>query len=495
MGPAGPADDERLRVRALKKAVFALVLGLLAVVAWFIFLREDDRPNVILISIDSLRPDHLGCYGYGRDTSPRIDQLAREGALFETVVSSSSWTLPAHAALFTGLPDRAHGCYYDDRWLDGSRTTIAEAFREAGYNTAGFYSGPYLSPHFGFAQGFDWYRDCTSYSRETIQKIQDETLIGETGMGMDVMVRSHRDITNPIVYEEVMEWADEKLERPFFLFIHLWDVHYDYVPPPPFDTRFDPGYKGPVDGENVLSAALRPESWTDADVEHLKALYDGEIASTDDTLGKILDEFARRGLRDTSVIAVTADHGEAFYEHGAHGHRLSLFDEEIRIPLVIRYPPSVPSERRIAHPASIIDIAPTLLDLVGVPPLLDAIGRSLRPLLGQSGATLAEMEEVEAVCELKVPHHNNHKFALRSSSAKVIFDLSKNKVLLYDLIQDPGEQSPLQGADAAKEGERYEKEAERLKDAAQRLPAVGKRDTPEIKGMTIQQLRDHGYLR
>ena len=125
---------------ALTRWLLALLLVAAVGLALSRSLFRSSRPNVILISIDSLRPDHLGCYGYGRATSPQLDRLAREGTLFETVVSSTSWTLPAHAALFTSLADRVHGCFDDQRWLDGSRTTIAEAFKQAGYKTAGFFS-------------------------------------------------------------------------------------------------------------------------------------------------------------------------------------------------------------------------------------------------------------------------------------------------------------------------------------------------------------------
>jgi arylsulfatase A-like enzyme len=490
-------------MRASRKALLSLIAFLACGAGLYYYLapgKRDARPNIILISIDSLRYDHLGCYGYSRDTSPTIDRLAREGALFETAVSSTSWTLPAHAALFTGLPDRVHGCFDDQQWLDGSRHTLAEALQEAGYRTVGFFSGPYLHPSFGLSQGFERYQDCTSYSPQFIERVKKDELLNEQGIiGLDLMGLSHEDITNPIVLAEVEKWLAGKPRGPFFLFIHLWDVHYDYIPPPPYDTMFvDPGYTGPVDGRNLLRAFRKPAGWIERDVDHLKALYDGEIRYTDDTLGKILAALERAGHMERSIIAVTADHGEAFYEHGHFGHRWTLHEEEVRIPLIVQYPAVVPKGQRIQRPARIIDIAPTLLDLAGLPPMPHAMGRSLAPLLtGKAG----DWADETAVCELTVPANGIESFALRDAAWKVIIDLKKRSenIFVFDLEKDPGErrslgveESPLS---AAKIGALYTEIARRLSQAAAALPAIGERDTPPISKMTEAQLRANGYLR
>jgi arylsulfatase A-like enzyme len=468
----------------------------IAAALWTLFPRE--RPNIILISIDSLRPDHLGCYGYGRSTSPTIDRLAREGALFETAVSSTSWTLPAHAALFTSLPDRVHGCMDDLKWLDGTRTTLAEALKAAGYRTAGFFSGPYLHPCFGFSQGFESYHDCTSYSRRSVDLIKSDKLfnnqIGQ--ISMDIMNLSHEDITNPIVLADVKSWLEKRPGGPFFLFIHLWDVHYDYVAPPPYDTMFDPGYKGPVNGRDVLKLYRKPADWTDADVEHLKALYDAEIRFADDTIGQILSELERHGLKEKSILAVTSDHGEAFYEHGLQGHRWTLYEEELRIPLILRYPRSIPAGPRLKYPASIIDIAPTILDLAGLPPLSHAMGLSLVPLL--SGSATPPPEEA-AVSELSVPANRIHSFSIRSHNWKDIFDLNKRQCFVFDLKKDPLESSPLAEDKSPFNPQEidvlYKATAQKLQEEAARLPMPGERDTPPISKMTEDQLRSLGYLK
>ena len=467
-----------------------LALAVAALAAYAVFLRPPERPSVILISIDSLRPDHLGCYGYARPTSPTLDRLAARGALFEVVTSSSSWTLPAHAALFTGLPDRVHGCYDETRWLARNRQTLAEAFQAAGYRTVGFFAGPFLHPGFGFGQGFDAYHDCTSYSSRTIADLQADRV--PEGW----VERSHRDVTNEIVLGQVDRWFAEHQDTPFFAFIHLWDVHYDYIPPPPYHTMFDPDYQGPVDGKNVLDVFRKPASWTARDVAHLEALYDGEIRWTDDTLEKILARLRDRGLLENTIVAVTADHGEAFYEHGIHGHRHTLYEEEIRVPLVIHHPRSVPAGTRIPHPVELIDVGPTLLDQAGVAPLAHGLGRSLVPLLRDP---LAPWKEHRAVVEFEEEASGTHLFALRTPAWKLIVDLVQGRHEVFDLVQDAREISPLPEASyplpEAEMKKLYAETARTLQRAAEKLPAPGERDTPKIGKMTEAQLRSLGYLK
>jgi len=474
-----------------KKTVFlALLLIAPAAVLLALLLRSEDRPNVILISIDSLRSDHLGCYGYTRDTTPVLDRIAGEGVLFETVVSSTSWTLPAHAALFTSLHDRVHGCFDGTVWLARSRETIAEAFKSAGYRTTGFFSGPYLHPVYGLSQGFDTYHDCTSYSEKTIAMLKGTAEAKELG---DL---SHKDVTNPIVLKNVNGWLDTREDGPFFMFVHLWDVHFDYIPPPPYDTMFDPDYKGTVDGHFDVKVVERPSSWTDRDVEHYKALYDGEIRWTDATLGKLFASLKARGLMDDTMIVITSDHGEAFYEHGNRGHRYSLHDEEIRIPLIIRFPPSIQAGNRIKEQVHIIDIAPTILKLAGLPPLPGALGRDLSPLIENQDMA---WPEIECVSELIFPLNARPLFSIRTPEWKMILNTKNGLLEVYDMKGDPGEQAPLPEDRYPISPEAlvnlYKKKVKMLETEFLRLPIPGKRDTPPVPEMTRAHLRSLGYLK
>jgi arylsulfatase A-like enzyme len=334
------------------------------------------RPNVVLISIDMLRADHLQCYGYDRPTSPNIDALAREGALFERNFASSSWTLPSHAAIFTSLPDSLHGCTDTDRALAPSATTLAERFQAAGYRTAGFFSGPYLHPAFGLGQGFEEYEDCTAYAKRIDGRPKDEW-----AMNPEVMVASHEDVTNERTYGAVEGWLAHRGEDPFFLFVHLWDAHFDFIPPAPYDTQFGAPYDGWVDGRNFFFDERYSPSMSSRDLQHTLALYDGEIAWTDSIVGRIRAQLDRRGLLDETVIALTSDHGTEFFDHGLKGHRRTLYDEVLHTPLILRYPRSIPAGRRVSALSRGIDLGATLLELAGLPFPDDIMGQSLMPLV------------------------------------------------------------------------------------------------------------------
>jgi arylsulfatase A-like enzyme len=397
-------------------------------------LADKTWPNVILISIDALRPDHLHCYGYPRETSPRIDQFAAEGALFQNVISSTSWTLPAHACMFTGLADSVHGCTDTDRRLHKDHYTLAERLQDVGYATVGFFSGPYLHPVFALNQGFETYVDCTSYPELTKQTAESSGTV-EGGAIWEAM---QQDITNPKVLAEVQGWLHQNPRRPFFMFIHMWDVHFDYIPPPPFDTLFDPDYTGSVTGERFFFNPKINPDMPKRDLEHLLALYDGEIRWTDQHVGQIFDELKTLKLLDGSVVIVTSDHGTAFLEHGLKGHRNSLFDEVLRIPLIVRYPPAIAAGQRLPQQVRMMDLLPTVLDLLNLSSPKPLMGQSLAPLF--AGGMLPREAE-PALSELDTWNHRLQSF--RRPERKTIFDLEANGGVVYDLLSDPGELAPL----------------------------------------------------
>lgn len=335
----------------------------LAGVALWIGLSRRQAEMVILISIDSLRADHLGTYGYPRDTSPAIDALAASGVVFEDAVSTSSWTLPAHMSLLTSLPPEAHGVWGDKRALGESVPLLSEVLQRAGWGTYGLVSGPYLESRFGYDRGWHVYDD------QTVRFADNDD--------------SHSGVTSPRLHERAVQLLDEALDRgcPCFLFLHYWDVHFDYQPPPPYDTLFDPDYQGPVDGrEYAYDPAIRPDM-DPRDLEHIVALYDGEIRWVDHHLGLLFEALRQRGRFDESLIAVTSDHGDEFFEHGRKGHRNNLFDPALRIPLVIKYPERRHAGTRVAGTVGLGDIAPTLLAAAGLDAPETFLGVDLNPLL------------------------------------------------------------------------------------------------------------------
>ncbi len=388
-----------------------------------------ESPNILLVSIDSLRSDHLHCYGYPRQTSPTIDRLAAQGAIFTTVVAPTSWTLPSHLTMLTSLPPLRHGVVNDGLRLDEDALTLAEVLWRAGYSTAGFVSGPYLDASYGFSQGFDTYDD---YS---VAKPSDRL--------------SHRGVTSPklvdVVTKWLVGWSSAGRKRPFFLFAHMWDVHYDYTPPPPYDTMFDPEYTGTVTGENVESDSRIRKGMAPRDLEHLIALYDGEIRYTDEYLSRILDVLISLEVFDDTIVVLTADHGEEFFEHGRKTHRQALYDESVLVPLIIRFPPRVSAGLVVPQQVRLMDIPPTILSLAGINrPAEFGIAaeaatyaeRDLSPLMtdDRSGSLVSP----PAFLDLH-PGSQEGLYAIRTDRYKLLQLSPEGLYELFDLIADPGE--------------------------------------------------------
>lgn len=451
-------------------------------------------PNVILVSIDSLRPDHLGCYGYERETSPHIDALAKEGALFESAIASSPWTLPSHMAIFTSLPDLVHGVDQNGLRLAVETPLLAHVLREAGYATAGFYSGPYLHPAFGFDRGFDEYTNCTSYPKAASAPISDVLTPSR-----ETQIASMEDVTGPRIHEEVSRWIEKReLEKPFFLFIHYWDVHFDYTPPPPYDALFDPDYSGEADfGELEFNKGIH-RGMDPRDLQHLIALYDGEIRWTDEWIGRLEGLLRKEGLLDRTLLVITSDHGEEFFEHGEKGHQKSLFDEVLRVPLILRLPGKVPPGIRSATQVRTLDIFPTILELAGVDLPPGPLGRSLVPLLA-GGAGKARGDILPpAFSELTMGPEGRNFRSLRTRSWKLIRDLRTGNASFYDLRVDPGEASPiLAGEDprAGEAAERLGKLARALEALEASLPKGPSGRIRELDPEVRERLRSLGYIR
>jgi arylsulfatase A-like enzyme len=361
---------------------------------------------VLLVSIDTLRADRLSAWGHTRTTSPRIDELCAEGVRCAEAVSTTSWTMPAHLSMLTGLSVSAHGMC-DDRLLDLAAqgdaelplrgTFLAELLKRRGYETGGFYTWIYLEPRFGFDAGFDHYERVghSAYShpewRVRFEDLRARVVAGDEAARAEFEAwRQERpeifDEQRPTSGEAVTEaisWLDARDgEAPWFLFVHLFDVHDDYVPPPPFDTMFDPEYEGPIDGRRVTSPDSPVRGDMDPrDLEHLKALYDGEIAWVDSQVGRLLDHLDVLDVADDTLVVLTSDHGEEFYEHGNKTHRHSLYQESVLVPLVFRLPGRLPEGRVVEGPTGIVDVVPTVCELLDVPAPPVLSGRSLASVL------------------------------------------------------------------------------------------------------------------
>ena len=324
--------------------------------------------SAVLIVVDTLRADHLGIYGYRRPTSPRLDEWAQRGVVFEHAFSTSPWTLPAFGSLFTGrLPSRhLAGTFTRDdpekapqkknfRKLESSLPTLAEEMKRHGLATGAVISNTFLGPRFGVSRGFDTYDYHPSHQR-----------------------RSRR---GDAAVDLALDWLDRLAGKPFFLTLHLFDPHLEYDPPPPFRGRFsgDVPETGKPRVTDLMEIRPLVRSGEGIDVDYLEALYDEEVLFVDFHLGRFLDELERRAILDRALVVLTSDHGEEFLEHEDFEHGHSVYNELLRVPLILWGPQLEPG--RSDAPASLIDLYPTLLEAVGAAGSAGSAGRSLLPAL------------------------------------------------------------------------------------------------------------------
>ncbi len=353
------------------------------------------RPNIILVSVDCLRADHLSCYGCKRQTSPAIDALAAGGLRFERAISSSGWTLPSHLSMLTGLRVSTHGVDDDREWkrVDESGRPIpvpfrgvfvSEMLRDAGYATAGFFTTPYLERNFGFGPGFDvWERWGQTFFSDPIvgplyRKIReagDAHAFQELRKKYPELFDSTRP-SSPETIDRALGWLDDTRKaapaKPFFLFLHLWDAHDPYAPPAPYDTLFT--------GAAGNAAAAPAPDGPQSSLERSKALYDGEIRGIDAQLARLFRHLDELGIRRDTLIVLTGDHGEEFGEHGCTQHRCQLYLEDVHVPLIVSWPAGIQSARVSAENASHVDIVPTICAAAGLPPPAATSGQSLLEL-------------------------------------------------------------------------------------------------------------------
>ena len=394
-------------------------------------------PNVIFISIDTLRPDHLGLGGYDRETSPFLDEFAKRGVLFDNAFAQASWTLPSHMSMLTSSYPHTHRVETQSNALPETVPTLAGAFRDAGYTTLGYITWLFLTERYGFGKGFDRYDEILpTRDPETGAKLDPnaERLVDEV---LSTFV--HVDRTDPATGEDV--------SPPFFLFLHLFDPHLDYAPPLEYAQKFDPTVETTEIGTFVyLQGWVKdrvgnvPEMPADL-FRQVKALYDGEIAYVDDQLRRLFGEMEQAGLLENTVIAITSDHGEEFFEHGSiEGHQWTLYDEVLHVPLLLVFPDGRRAGERNERIVETIDIAPTLLGLAGVPVPDRFEGRSLLTALDPQ----AEWDE-RTYSQIK---RFNQKWAMRTPTHKIIYTADTKPRFaapivpgyeLYDLIHDPGE--------------------------------------------------------
>ena len=413
--------------------------------------------NVVLISIDTLRPDHLGCYGYEVPTSPHLDQFCEESVLFEQAIAQAPSTLHSHASIFSSLLPHHHGASWGAKTrLPDEAVTITEVLKAAGFATAGFAGGGQMDRVFGLDQGFDVY-----------DQPGQEHFLGTVRRGI--------------------EWLDETPNRPFFLFLHSYEVHHPYTPSAEHLAMVATDYEGSLPDEISIDFLREVNSKVteidSADLDHIISTYDAEIRSVDDGFSFLVAALEERGLYEDTLIVFTSDHGEEFGEHGVVGwHSHSLYDELLRVPLMIRFPGAAHAGVKVEEQVRSLDIAPTIAAILGLPIPDEFDGADLTSVVAAG-----ETPELLAISRMD-RRRGNERSSIRTERFKML-----TPGVLFDLTKDPSEQwdtpmfEPPSQRETVKELERALEEA-----LSSREPLEIEQVAPSEA--TLDELRALGYI-
>ncbi len=384
-------------------------------------------PSLILVTIDTLRADYLGSHGYPGPVSPRLDAFAAEAVRFDRCYSAAPWTKPSVASLFTGLHPRAHGVTNHEGLMWGEEseamrkgilaedvTTLAETLAASGYRTGAFVANPWLLAEYGFGQGFEVY---------------DDTLADSETPADSMLARANAWLASP---------GDD---RPIFLYLHLMDVHGPYVAPDSVYATLvaamdpDPGAILTPDQVANIPEYLTRTPWYNDEValrlDVWRLRYAAGVRDLDTRLGAFLDQLRETGLLEGSVVVLTSDHGEELFEHGGWTHGYTLYQDQIRVPLLIR-PPGSARPRTVREVVGLVDLMPTLLDLVGLPAGPGGADRSFAGAV-ETGE-MGEPRVVMSSSTLKNPGLTS----LCVGRYQLIENAKRNQVALFDVVEDPG---------------------------------------------------------
>lgn len=436
---------------------------------------EPARPSrVVLVTIDTLRRDAVSHLGGPERLTPTLDRLAARGATFTDAWAPSSWTVPSMASLLTGLAPSGHGVVsgviesrrqmapVGQQRLSGRLTTLAEAFREAGWLTVGVPANRHLHGRTGFEQGFDHYWGPAEFTTA------------------DVL---NRRVAQMLLEAHGPSWQEAWLRRPTFLWVHYFDPHDPYLERLPWAERFAPGDGGREALGRLTMKAIKERFPAPFDevAGRLRALYLSEVGWSDARLGDLLDEL---GSDDDTLVVVTSDHGEEFAEHGGLGHGQSLHDELVRIPMVVSWPRGLPGGARIDGRVCLTDLLPTLAELCGLEVPRHARGTSLIPAL----QGLRRLPDREQVLELFPPFPELR--AVVDGRWKLIVPV-EGPPMLFDRTADPGELADV----AARNPERVRALLEQLKRWRRQQPRAPKAEVVPADDDTLRALRALGYVR
>lgn len=365
--------------------------------------EEKLKVNILLVLIDTLNADHLGCYGYYRDTSPTIDSLAASGVIFRSCQAQASWTLPGMTSIYTGLSERSHHCgYYDGiiYGLDPEMPTISTILQQHGYSTAAFVRTEFMGNEFGMDKGYDSFWIAKDwYIKDTVTV---DTLLNYFG--------------------------NNEVSEPFLVTIHFYDPHSPYQPPSPYDTYFTSS--GTIGGYDDWP--IDTDLWNDPYlIAHLEALYDSEIRCADSQLSRLFQSMREMGLMDNTLVILVADHGEEFMEHGDTGHANNLYQQTIHIPLILSGPGIEPGSVILLN-AGQFDVLPTVLAYLDIPVPNHVEGINL---LGDI--------PVNRIIPSSGVVGDTSMAACLQETIKLMWFVEPDSFETYDIASDPGEMNVL----------------------------------------------------
>ncbi len=418
------------------------------------------QPNVLLISIDTLRPDHLDLYGYDRETSPALVRLASEGVVYERAYAPSPSTVPSHATLFTGRLPTQHRTFNFKTKLPTDERTLAELLGVDGWRTFSVASSVRFHVGSGFEQGFEEY------------------------VLLDKLPKNDR--SRAVTDRSVALLAAADDARPFFGFVHYFGPHEPYAAPEGFRGRWHPGLVSPVPEttSRYLQLHRKPGQLVpDETLDYLRGLYDGEIAYLDGELARLFAALDELDLARDTLVIVTSDHGEEFKEHGGLSHSHSLHEELLRVPLIMRWPGRLPAGERIPYAAGLVDVVPTVLQLLDRERPSNVLGRGLESDWNGD----RRPDDVELVVGQRGPDHMSISARLPSGRFKLVIE-EDGRETLFRLDDDPLGTRPLSG---------HERELEHLRQRAASVRALASLESGEdltVSPEMREMLREIGYV-
>lgn len=420
-----------------------------------------EQPNVLVVLLDTLRADRLGCYGSERARTPRLDALAARGVRYVDAMSAASWTLPAHASLFTSTFPSQHGLWNDQR-LPAELTTIAEHLQAGGYRTSAFTEGGFLKEAHGFARGFEVFdgkrRDCT------------------------------------LTFERARLWITER-RAPYFAFVQTYKVHSPYTPSAETRAQFVGDYRGRL----PETVDVRDYPWgrngappNAEDQRYVSDLYDAEIAELDSALGDFLEQLESAGALDNTLLIVTSDHGEEFFEHGGTLHGMSLYQEQLHVPLILYWKGHFEGGEVIERPVHLVDLAPTVVAAAGLEAPANWVGELLGVATGLGNRPLYFPMRTRWTRE---DRQGIPATALREGDWKYIEYPSSHRAHdpqggagLFNLAQDPLEQRDVLNAENRAEWQN------KIRALRERYGVLGTADTFELDEAALRELEELGYV-